>query len=36
METNTKKYRGYRHPREIISHGVWENHRFAVSFRDNV
>jgi putative transposase len=34
MKTNTKGYRGYRFPREIISHGVWLYHRFSLSFRD--
>jgi hypothetical protein len=27
METNAIDYRGYRFPREIISHGVWLYHR---------
>ncbi len=34
MKTNAKSYRGYRFPPEIISHGVWLYHRFALSFRD--
>ena len=34
MKTNTNGYRGYRFPREIISHSVWLYHRFALSFRD--
>ena len=34
MKTNTNGYRGYRFPREIISHGVWLYHRFSLSFRD--
>jgi len=34
MKTNTNGYRGYRFPSEIISHGVWQNHRFSLSFRD--
>ena len=34
MKTNTNGYRGYRFPREIISHGVWMYHRFSLSFRD--
>lgn len=34
MQTNKISYRGYRFPREIISHGVWLYHRFALSFRD--
>ena len=27
-------YRGYRFSPEIISHAVWLDHRFALSFRD--
>jgi putative transposase len=34
MKSNTNGYRGYRFPREIISHGVWLYHRFSLSFRD--
>jgi putative transposase len=34
MKTNTNVYRCYRFPPEIISHGVWLYHRFALSFRD--
>ena len=34
MKTNAKSYHGYRFPPEIISHGVWWYHRFALSFRD--
>ncbi len=34
MKTNASIYRGYRFPPEIISHGVWRYHRFALSFRD--
>jgi putative transposase len=34
MKTNTNGYRGYRFPREIISHNVWLYHRFSLSFRD--
>jgi putative transposase len=34
MKTKTIGYRGYRFPREIISHGVWLYHRFSLSFRD--
>jgi putative transposase len=34
MQTKTSCYPGYRFPREIISHGVWLYHRFALSFRD--
>jgi putative transposase len=34
MKTNTNGYRGYRFPREIISHSVWLYHRFPLSFRD--
>jgi putative transposase len=34
MKTNANRYHGYRFPPEIISHGVWLYHRFALSFRD--
>ena len=34
MKTNTNGYRGYRFPREIISHSVWLYHRFSLSLRD--
>ena len=34
MENRTSGYRGYRFPREIISHSVWLYHRFCLSFRD--
>jgi len=34
MKTKAKSYRGYRFPPEVISHGVWLYHRFALSFRD--
>ena len=34
MKTNAISYRGYLFPREIISHGVWLYHRFALSFRE--
>ena len=34
MQTKEISYRGYRFPREIISHGVWLYHRFSLSFRD--
>jgi putative transposase len=34
MKTNTNGYRGYRFPREIISHSVWLHHRLSLSFRD--
>jgi len=34
MQRKEISYRGYRFPREIISHGVWLYHRFALSFRD--
>ena len=34
MKTNTNVYRGYRYPREIISHSIWLYHRFTLSFRD--
>jgi putative transposase len=34
MKTNMPSYRGYRFPREIISHAVWLYHGFCLSFRD--
>ena len=34
MQTKTNSARGYRFPRDIISHGVWLYHRFSLSFRD--
>ena len=34
MNTNAKSPRGYRFPREIISHGVWLYYRFSLSLRD--
>ena len=34
MKTNGSRYRGYRFPPEIISHSVWQYHRFSLSFRD--
>ena len=34
MKTKAKSYSGYRFPPEMISHGVWLYHRFALSFRD--
>ena len=34
MKTNTNGYRGYRFPREIISHSAWLYHRFSLCFRD--
>ena len=34
MKTDTTGYRGYRFPREIISHGVWLYYRFSLSLRD--
>ncbi len=34
MKTNANRYRGYRFPPEIISHGVWLYHRFCLSLRD--
>jgi len=34
MRTKTNGYRGYRFPREIISHSVWFYHRLSLSFRD--
>jgi transposase-like protein len=32
--TNSHLYRGFRYPREIISHVVWLYFRFSLSFRD--
>ncbi len=34
MTSPPPSYRGYRFPREIISHAVWLYHRFGLSFRD--
>ena len=34
MKNNRGCYRGYRFPREVISHGVWLYHRFSLSLRD--
>ena len=34
MQTRTNRDPGYRFPREVISHGVWRYHRFALNFRD--
>ena len=34
MTSQAPSYRGYRFPREIISHAVWLYHRFGLSFRD--
>ncbi len=35
MNTATaSSYKGFRFPREIISHAVWLYHRFSLSFRD--
>ena len=34
MQTNSTSHRGYRFPREVISHGVWLYDRFSLSFRD--
>ena len=34
MQTKEISLRGYRFPREIIGHGVWLYHRFALSLRD--
>jgi putative transposase len=30
---NTNIYAEYRYPSQIISHAVWLNHRFTLSFR---
>jgi putative transposase len=34
MSIKNPRYRGYRYPREIISHAVWLYHRFCLSLRD--
>ncbi len=34
MKPPTNPYAGYRYPAEIISHAVWLDHRFTLSFRD--
>ena len=34
MTSQSPSYRGYRFPREIISHAVWLYNRFCLSFRD--
>ena len=34
MTSQSHSYRGYRFPREIISHAVWLYNRFCLSFRD--
>ena len=34
MTNQPPSYRGYRFPREIISHAVWLYDRFGLSFRD--
>ena len=31
---DTKRYKNYRFPPEIISHGVWLYYRFTLSYRD--
>jgi putative transposase len=31
---NTERYKNYRFPGEIISHGVWLSYQFSLSFRD--
>src|SRR5438552_1640209 len=31
---NTERYKNYRFPAEIISHGVWLYYRFTLSYRD--
>ena len=31
---NTERYKNYRFPGEIISHGVWLYYRFTLSYRD--
>ena len=32
--TTASSYKGFRFPKEIISHAVWLYHRFSLSFRD--
>ena len=34
MTSPPPRYHGYRFPPEIISHAVWLDHRFCLSFRD--
>ena len=34
MKTQTPSYRRFRFPSEIISHAVWLNHQFCLSFRE--
>ena len=34
MTSQAPSYRGYRFPRESISHAVWLYHRFGLSFRE--
>ena len=34
MLSQPPSYRGYRFPPAIISHAVWLDHRFSLSFRD--
>jgi transposase-like protein len=31
---NTARYKNYRFPGDIISHGVWLYYRFTLSYRD--
>jgi putative transposase len=31
---NTERYKNYRFPGEIISHGIWLSYRFTLSYRD--
>ena len=34
MTSADSSYKGFRYPKEIISHAVWLYHRFALSLRD--
>ena len=34
MTSRSPGYHDYRFPPEIVSHAVWINHRFGLSFRD--
>ena len=34
MTSHAPSYHGYRFSPEIISHAVWLDHRFCLSFRD--
>ena len=34
MTSADSSYKGFRYPKEIISHSVWLYHRFTLSLRD--